>query len=176
MSRKNKRLFIVICTGAILFAGITNMTVRATSSDEKKICPLYQTYCKEIGQAYQICPELIEAIIEAESGGDAGATGSGGDIGLMQIVPQWHKVRAEHLKVYDLTDPYGNILVGTDYLYTLIIKYGGEVAPALMEYHGERDVEERIRRGEISEYALKILNRARELEEERDAKQSAVVG
>lgn len=50
----------------------------------------YNGYCEEIGAEYNICPELLEAIIEAESSGNPNAVGADGDIGLMQVVKRWH--------------------------------------------------------------------------------------
>lgn len=44
--------------------------------------------------------------------------------GLMQISPKWHTQRANDLGVYDLLDPYGNILVGCDILNELTQQYG----------------------------------------------------
>ena len=66
----------------------------------------YGAYCEEIGAMYNICPELLEAIIEHESSGNPNAVGADGDIGLMQVVPKWHKDRMERLGVSDLTDEY----------------------------------------------------------------------
>ena len=87
---------------------------------------------------------------------------NGSCIGYMQVSTKWHADRAKQLGV-SIRDGYGNILVGTDYLYELCKKYG-DVALALMVYHGESDAEEKEARGEISTYANKILDLSAKLE------------
>ena len=123
----------------------------------------YISYCEEIGQAYHICPELIEAVIEKESGGDPDAVGELGEIGLMQVYPKYHMVRAEHLGVYNLFDPQGNILVGTDYLAELFKEYE-DICTVLMIYNGTEDARERGRKGNYTNYAKRIMKRAEQLE------------
>ena len=88
---------------------------------------------------------------------------NGSCIGYMQVSEKWHADRAKQLGV-SIRDGYGNILTGTDYLYELCEKYG-DVALALMVYHGESDAEEKAERGEISAYANKILDLSAKLEE-----------
>lgn len=123
----------------------------------------YIYYCEEAGRAYNICPELLQAVIEAESGGDPDAVGEAGEIGLMQVYPAYHQGRALHLSVYNLFDPEGNVLVGADYLAELFSEYG-DVGTVLMAYNGTADAEERGNRGEYTEYAEKVMKRAAELE------------
>ncbi len=48
----------------------------------------YIDYCEEIGGRYNICPELIQAIVEKESNYNPNAHGSSDDTGLMQIIPK----------------------------------------------------------------------------------------
>lgn len=117
-----------------------------------------QEACIEYGEQYGICPELIMAIIECESGGQSDAE-NGSCKGLLQISVQWHTGRMERLGVTDIFDERGNILVGTDLLAELAEKYG-DVAVALMAYHGEKNPAEK----EISDYAQGILERSAELE------------
>lgn len=64
---------------------------------KKEIPEEYIQYCQEAGAEYQICPELLEAVIEQESGGDPDAVGRAGEIGLMQVYPQYHLDRMERL-------------------------------------------------------------------------------
>lgn len=69
-------------------------------------------------------PELIKAIVQRESRYDPTRVNvSTGVVGLMQINPRWHSARARELGVDDLTDPYGNILVGCDLLSELMDQY-----------------------------------------------------
>lgn len=118
--------------------------------------------CIKYGEEYDICPELIMAIIERESGGRADAE-NGGCYGLMQISIKWHKDRMERLGVTDLFDERGNILVGTDYLAELFAEYQ-EASTVLMVYHGEKKAVQKAENGEISNYARWILDRSAELE------------
>lgn len=118
--------------------------------------------CVKYGEEYGICPELLMAIIERESGGQSDAE-NGGCYGLMQISVKWHSDRMELLGVTDIFDERGNILVGTDYLAELFEKYH-EAATVLMVYHGEKNAVEKAELGEISSYAMEILGRSAELE------------
>lgn len=69
----------------------------------------------------------------------------------------------KRLGVKSLYDERGNVHVGTDYLVELIKKHG-DVATALMVYHGESDALSKSEQGIISGYASKILERSAELE------------
>ena len=123
----------------------------------------YISYCEEIGRAYHICPELLEAVIETDSGGNPDAVGDLGEIGLMQVYPKYHMNRAEHLKVYNLFDPKGNILVGADYLAELFQEHE-DIGTALMIYNGTKDAVDRGMRGDYTDYAKKIMKRCEQLE------------
>lgn len=149
---------------AMLFAGMAFGTVKIRAALPKPELPKeYIYYCEEAGQAYNICPELLQAVIEAESGGDPDAVGEAGEIGLMQVYPMYHQGRALHLSVYNLFDPEGNILVGADYLAELFSEYG-DIGTVLMAYNGTEDAAERGKNGDYTEYARKIMKRAAELE------------
>ena len=113
---------------------------------------------EEISAEYNVCPELIESIIEAESNGDKAAK-NGNCTGLMQVSSEWHKDRMKRLGVKDLKDPYSNILVGTDYLMELAGEYG-DLYVVLATYHGEKNIDI----NNPSDYVIKIVNRSGELE------------
>lgn len=122
-------------------------------------------YIEQICQERHLCPELVEAVIEQESGWDPEAV-SGDCIGLMQIsqISQWP--RMQKLGVVDLMDPYENILTGVDLLEELFEEHG-EAAAVLMYYnagYSDRYGLGAYSRGEISSYALRVLERAAELE------------
>lgn len=83
--------------------------------------------------------------------------------GLMQTSSYWHKDRMERLGVKDLFDPYGNILVGVDYLSELIDKYE-DPALALMLYNMRHDTAFKLyKQGKISDYAKSVIERATQL-------------
>lgn len=150
----------VVILAMVLFIGIAEVNARGTDAG---LPQEYISYCEKIGQAYHICPELLEAVIETESGGNPDAVGDLGEIGLMQVYPKYHMNRAEHLKVYNLFEPYGNIIVGTDYLAELFQEYE-DVGTALMIYNGTKDAVDRGRRGDYTDYAEKIMKRCEQLE------------
>lgn len=129
----------------------------------------YIPYVLEIGQQYNISPELILAMIEAESGGNPDAVSESGCIGLMQIKQQFATERMDRLGVTDLYDPYSNILVGVDILSELAEKYH-DLPAVLMAYNkGEYSgAIEQAESGEYSAYAKKIMARAEELESQAE--------
>ena len=82
----------------------------------------------------------------------------------MQVSKKWHTDRMEKLGVSDLYDESGNILVATDYLYELFMKYG-DVGMTLLVYNGDSSAKDYWNgNGELSAYAKKIINRTEELE------------
>ena len=121
-----------------------------------------QKACVDYGNEYCICPELLMAIIETESSGDPKAK-NGTCTGLMQVSSRWHADRMKRLGIKSLYDENDNVHVGADYLAELI-KEHGDVATALMLYHGESDALSKADRGIISGYASKILRRSAALE------------
>lgn len=134
-----------------------------SASEDTWIDKEYQRHCVKIGEIYSICPELLMAMIEAESSGNPSAS-NGSCKGLMQVSEKWHKDRMKQLGVSDINDPYGNILVATDYLYELFHKYG-DVAHVLMVYNGDsRASDFADGKCDMSEYAQKILARSEYLE------------
>lgn len=135
------------------------------SAEESFIREEYQEYAREIAQDYGLDANILIAMIEAESSGRRKVVSSAGCIGLMQISPKWHADRMAELKVDDLEDAYGNILVGADYFTELYEKYE-DIYTALMCYNeGEYSgAVERAERGEYSKYAEKIVARCQELD------------
>ena len=119
-------------------------------------------YCYEIGNQYNICPELLMAVIEKESSGKSNAT-NGGCVGLMQVSARWHKDRMLRLGATDLYCERDNILVAADYLSELFQKYK-EPSLVLDIYNGNSKAMWNYENGVISDYAGYILDRASELE------------
>ena len=147
------KLFLpIIMTLAVSFISTAQPAGTYISEDAQEACVKY-------GEEYGICPELIMAIIERESSGQADAE-NGGCKGLMQISDRWHTDRMELLKVTDIYDVDGNIHVGTDYLAELFEKYE-DVGIVLMVYHGEKNA---ANKEKLSSYADWILTRSEELE------------
>ena len=120
------------------------------------------SYCYEIGNQYNICPELLMAVIEKESSGKSNAT-NGGCVGLMQVSARWHNDRMLRLGATDLYCERDNILVAADYLSELFQKYK-EPSLVLDIYNGNSKAMWNYENGVISDYAGYILDRASELE------------
>lgn len=152
--RLRYKLFVILVV-AILLSLVMDADAGADDFTE---------YIETVCEGYNICPELIEAVIERESGWDPKAE-SGGCIGLMQISQKWHKDRMERLGAKDLKNPYDNILVGVDYLAELFEKHE-DVGWVLMTYNGDSRANRYLETGKLSEYAEWILERSAELERE----------
>lgn len=121
----------------------------------ESICEL----CVEIGEDYNICPELIMSIIEHESSGRSDAR-NGNCVGLMQVNEIYHGAGA------DLTDPETNIEIGTAYLAELF-EESQDVGLVLMRYNGVSKAYEYSEQGIITDYAANVLERSEELEHAR---------
>lgn len=130
-----------------------------------------EKWTEEVGEKYNICPELIQAIIERESSCDPYAK-NGSCLGLMQVSEKWHSGRMKKLGVTDLYDPYSNILVGTDYLAELFDEAiqsgrGDDLYYVLMRYNLKiSTANSRWEDGDYSDYAIEVAERAAELERE----------
>lgn len=118
---------------------------------------------EELGQANNICPETIQAICWVESRFQTDAE-NGGCVGIMQVAPKWHKDRMDRLGVTDLTDTRQNMLVAVDYLSELV-EDEEDMEEALMRYHGESRIQERLDAGEMSAYVENVLTLSAELEQ-----------
>lgn len=152
---------ILLMTVAIILAIIP--TIRLSAGDRECILSEeVQGYCEEIGEMYGICPELLMAIIEAESSGNQYAE-NGSCKGLMQVSVKWHADRMEKLGVVDIYDEYSNILVATDYLSELRDDYE-EVSYVLDIYNGNSKAYYNYENGILSKYAGSVLERSAELE------------
>lgn len=160
MGRKILKFWIAVFAViiAILLVLTCSMLVEAHENEEQNMHEFIEIVCED----RNICPELVEAIIETESNWNPNAQ-NGGCIGLMQISEKWHRERMQRLEVTDLTDPYGNILVGVDYLAELFDKYE-DVGMVLLVYNGSSMANDYWDTGELSSYAEKILTRSAELE------------
>lgn len=159
------RARVAIVIVAVLLVILTIPATAAELSVQEKdhiLSVRAETACEDYGLAYNISPELLEAIIERESHGNPHAENKG-CIGLMQISARWHGDRMERLGVTDLYDERGNVKVGADYLQELFQEYE-DPCLVLDIYNGNSQAFSNYERGIVSDYAGGVLERAAELE------------
>lgn len=92
---------------------------------------MYEDIIADASKKYGVSKNLIKAVIQAESGGNASATSPAGAQGLMQLMPS----TAKSLGVTNPYDPRQNIMGGTKYLADAIKNNGGRVDLALAAYN-----------------------------------------
>ncbi len=114
---------------------------------------------------HNLRPELIQAVMEVESGYEVGAKSRVGAIGLMQLMPQ----TAKHLKV-NAHEPGENVEGGARLLDYLMKKYESRkngLALALAAYNAGDGAVDRFGGippyRETRQYVVKVMKRFREL-------------
>lgn len=116
-------------------------------------------YIRDIASRYNIQPELVMSIIQHESRYNPRAK-NGNCVGLMQVSMRWHSDRAARLGVTDFYDPYGNILIGVDYIAELFAKYKDPRLVLMLYNMKHNDAIKSYNKGEISGYAKSVLAKA----------------
>lgn len=160
---KLKRMVLLVPVLAILITAVRPMDILGDEAADNR--EYWRTYIELTCAEYHICPELVEAIIEAESGWNPKAV-NGQCIGLMQINSYWHQDRMKRLGVTDLTEPGQNILVGIDYLSQLFSE-NEDIYLVLMKYNMRQDTAyQKWSAGDYSNYAVSVAARSSELERE----------
>jgi hypothetical protein len=91
----------------------------------------YNDAIKEAADLYELDPNLIRAIIRAESAFNPFAVSRVGAQGLMQLMPEV----AEELNVLDPFDPRQNIFGGARYLRSLLDRHDGNLDLAVASYN-----------------------------------------
>ena len=85
-------------------------------------------------EKYNVDPDLVKAVIMAESSFNPSAVSSKGAVGLMQIMPD----TAESLGVKDLFNPEDNVDGGVKYLKWLLNQFDGNTVLAVAAYNAGR--------------------------------------
>lgn len=118
---------------------------------------------EQVSNDYELPSTVLLAMIERESGFEVEAVGDGGrSLGLMQIQPRWHQQRMDDLGCTDMFDAEQNITVGADILAEQLARYDGDMGKALTAYN------QGSCRSEVSEYAVEVMARAAEIEDEQN--------
>jgi soluble lytic murein transglycosylase-like protein len=82
-------------------------------------------------KAFGVKPDLVYAVIDAESHGDPAAISRAGAMGIMQLMP----ATSAQYGVSNPFDPQANIAGGVHYLHDLLHRYHGNVSYALAAYN-----------------------------------------
>ena len=101
--KKVVKLYAVAIILTILVSMFIAMTVHAQVTSGIEVPEEVKEISEELGNTYNICPEVIQAICWQESRFKADVE-NGGCVGIMQVAPKWHKSRMERLGVTDLKD------------------------------------------------------------------------
>lgn len=104
--------------------------------------------------AFGISPLLVLAMVEKESGLRHDVVNGYGAVGLMQVVPRFHKDKLAGMPVSSLKTPEVNIKVGIKVLKESIDNQGGNLEKGLKQYSGGS-----------SQYKPKVMRFKRQLEE-----------
>jgi len=117
---------------------------------------------------YALDPNLVAAVIWAESSGDPKAVSTKGASGLMQLMPG----TARDMGVSDVLDPSQNVDGGSRYLRQMLDRHDGELSLALAAYNAGPEA---VRKyggippfKETQNYVAKVMRayeRAREMDE-----------
>ena len=91
--------------------------------------------CEKYGAEYNICPEILEALVWRES--RCTDVSNGNCKGYAQVNEHIHKDRMDSLGIKDIHDLDGNIHVATDLLSDLYDDTGN-VAKSLDKYNGNK--------------------------------------
>lgn len=124
-----------------------------------------KSVCDYVGEQTGVSSIILQSIVYVESNGKVDATGYSNDCGLCQIIPKYSYERMKRLGVNDIYDPYSNVLVCADIIKdNQKCKYGSDIYFVLMAYNmGQRGATKPYESGHISDYAKKVMARAKEL-------------
>jgi soluble lytic murein transglycosylase-like protein len=108
------------------------MAVAVARADFNRVARAhYQALIRAAASHYGVSSALINAVISAESGYNAGAVSPKGAIGLMQLIP----ATADRFGVANAFSPADNINGGTAYLAHLLHVFSGDLKLAVAAYN-----------------------------------------
>jgi len=128
---------------------------------------------RKAASRYNLEPELVQAVIEAESSGDPRAWSIKGAKGLMQLLDD----TAREQGVVNVFDPAQNVEGGAGYLRQMLDRFGGDTKIALAAYNAGPGAVERYNGvppyAETINYVNKVINLYRQnIQEKRESDSS----
>jgi soluble lytic murein transglycosylase-like protein len=113
-------------------AAATEESTDAPTPDEPAAAkPTLDQMVNEVATRHNVDPQLVRAVIGAESNWNPRAVSRTGAQGLMQLEPS----TARQLGVSKSFDPQQNLEGGVTYLRSLLVRYGGDLDKALAAYN-----------------------------------------
>jgi soluble lytic murein transglycosylase-like protein len=114
------------------YVGPNELVLRTTQLPPRTIGPSrYDDLIRQYASEHRVSPDLVRAVIKAESNFNPYAISPKGAMGLMQLMP----ATARELGVADPFHPSDNIRGGVSYLAGLLARYGQNVELALAAYN-----------------------------------------
>ena len=106
-------------------------TSSTTSSTATPATGDFAALINQAAKKYNVNPNLVQAVVKAESNFNPSAVSSAGALGLMQLMP----ATAAGLGVSNALDPAQNIEGGVKFLSQLLTHYNGNVKLAVAAYN-----------------------------------------
>lgn len=131
LNTDNTASFAEILQSAVAQAEQKAEATRQQVSGAIKAPAAFAPLIQQAAQKYGVDPDLITAVIQAESSFNPRAISRVGAQGLMQLMP----ATARALGVTNAFDPAQNIEGGTKYLRQLLDQFGGNEALAVAAYN-----------------------------------------
>jgi soluble lytic murein transglycosylase-like protein len=104
---------------------------KSSSMSGEEFIQAYQGMIRKASAMFGVESTLIKAVIKAESDFDHHAVSRKGAVGLMQLMPG----TADEMQVKNPFNPSANILGGTRYLASLLLRFHNDTPMALAAYN-----------------------------------------
>lgn len=136
---------------------VTTKNGYITTGSIKKIC-------KQVGEMYDISPEILRAIVYIESRYKANPGGKTYK-GPCQIATKYCKAKMKELGITDPSDPYQNIILCADILNEYREKHG--MTYAIMAYNSGPGAANKLRRrGRTTSYLRRVYSLEKKFKKE----------
>ena len=110
---------------------VARVTADPTFSSLPQRLGQYENYIRQASNTFDLSPNLIRAVIAAESSGNARAVSSKSAKGVMQLIDS----TASAMGVNNVWNPKENILGGSKYLKQQLDRFNGDIKLALASYN-----------------------------------------